>query len=113
FAIFARDTNSFLVLVLVAVLGAQALWLRRKRFGARGRASARVLAILAGILVVLCVAGQANLRAAERYRVPLLNLLFRRVLPNQRVLGYFEHKLGMPVTPELMRMKGAWFRSND
>jgi hypothetical protein len=113
FAIFARDTNSFLVLVLVAALGAQALFLCRKRFGARGRASARVVGMLAGLLFVLCVAGQANLRAAHRYQVPLLNLLFQRVLPNQRVLGYFERRLDMPVTPELMRMKRAWFRSND
>ncbi|HSU38927.1 MAG TPA: hypothetical protein VLJ38_05135 [Polyangiaceae bacterium] len=102
-AAFARDNDAYaLVLVsLFAPLGLLAA-------GLRPRAARRELLAaltLSGGLLLIAAAARTNAEAARRYEWPLMNVIFQRVLPSRAHTAYFEHELGMPISPALLGRK--------
>ena len=106
----ARDVNVYLLAcgwVLLALLVARAAIARGWRSrDARWRA---------GCLLVLTVAlGAAQLLATSsgRWKLPLLNVLLRRVVSSPEVAAEFASRYGMPRNPEVARYAGrfGWHR---
>lgn len=101
FAAFSRDTNGY-SLVTFGLFTLAAVWvLERERFRYRGLALA-----LAGLLMVLLALSTTNQEASGRYQNPLMNVIFRRVLPDQEKLAYFTNELRMPADSAVMSRKG-------
>jgi hypothetical protein len=101
FAAFARDTNGY-SLVTLGLFTAVSVWVcERERFRYRGLALS-----LAALFAVLLALSTANQEASGRYQNPLMNVIFRRVLPDQEKLTYFAHELRMPVDGAVMSRKG-------
>ena len=106
----ARDVNVYLLAcgwALLALLAARAAIARGWRSpDARWRA---------GCLLVLTVAlGAAQLLATSsgRWKLPLLNVLLRRVVTSPEVAAEFASRYGMPRNPEVARYAGrfGWHR---
>jgi hypothetical protein len=101
FAAFARDTNGYSLVTLGAFTVATVWGFERERFRYRGLALS-----LAGLLVVLLALSTENVKASGRYQNPLMNVIFRRVLPDQEKLTYFTNELRMPVDRAVMSRTG-------
>jgi hypothetical protein len=87
----ARDSNAYVLLFALVV---PAVWLRRSR---DRRLPA---AVLVGLLVI-AVASIASSGAGERWKVPLVNVIGHRILPQPDATAFF-HRRGMPaLTPQL------------
>lgn len=117
---FARDTNAYVLLLIAGSLpfaqwlahGKVAsgpflprLWWRVRRQG--------VLPLVFSLgLVLLSFGSQYTVRESQRYFFPLMNTIFRRVLPSNWKRKYFEHELGMPMSRALMSRRGKWASSD-
>jgi hypothetical protein len=111
-AAFARDANSYSLLI-ATIFTPPCVWATGKLRSPRvlSAETVTILCMCAGLTGIAFTA-QANTRASQRYVFPLMNTLFKRVLPNQEKLAYFRDELGMPVSRALMRRKGK-FASAD
>jgi hypothetical protein len=105
-AAFSRDTNGFLLaLAAVALVAVSLIRERRER---------RVVGVvLACVLLTVAIAASSNAHAGKRYRFPLMNVVFQRILPEKEKLDYFSGELGMPVSPALMTRTRKWVSSDD
>jgi hypothetical protein len=99
---FARDSNGW-VLLAAAALSALAAAVARP---------ARRYALVAALLGLCFVAGDATVSLAARWAVPFVNVLGRRILPSPERSAFFAHR-GMPVTPSLTARAGKLAWSDD
>ncbi|HET9931957.1 MAG TPA: hypothetical protein VFQ35_14745 [Polyangiaceae bacterium] len=110
-SVFARDTNPFIVLLLLPTLGMWVWSVRRE-----SRVTRRTLLTLTiSVAVALSAASytaQWTARAAPRFDFPLMNVIFTRVLPNPVKRDYFVRELGMPMSHALMSRKGRFASAN-
>lgn len=105
-AAFSRDTHSYVIwLFVLAIACSSWLFLRPRQTHRKALIAAGVLC--AG-LSFACYASQLNARASLRYDFPLINVVFRRVLPNQGKRDYFVSELGMPMSRELRGCSRKW-----
>lgn len=104
---FARDTNPFLILLLLAAVGIW-VWFSRRRSPLTRPALLGTSLALVFTLGAAAFAGQWTARAAPRFDFPLMNVLFKRVLPNPDKRDYFVSELGMPMSPALMTRAGKF-----
>ena len=98
---FSRDTNAWVILMLAAflfVIGS--LW-RSRRYVSIGV-----------VFVILFIANEVSQNYAERWFMPFLNVVGRRILPNTESTAYFARH-GMPVTPALLRLSGQYSWGQD
>jgi hypothetical protein len=99
--VFTRDTNAYLLLFSIGILAVGLLWaLWRKT------AQVRPLVVLLILFLGLFVFQQVTFRASERWLLPFLNNMTAYVLRYPGRVGFFERR-GMPVTPELLSIRGA------
>lgn len=113
-AAFARDTNGYVLLLLVGAVVA-GVWVSLSSASrARGQRGAALCgaAIIAAALTLASVGSQLQSRAAARYDFPLMNVIFRRVLPDPIKRDYFVRELGMPMSRALMQRSHEWASSN-
>jgi len=116
-ALFAlvRDAN---VYVLAAGWGVLACWTLIAAFGRRrpGVSPARggVVACL-GVLAGVVLGAQLMASRSDRWELPFLNVLLRRVLPDEETYALFAGRYGMPRNPLLERFAGlyGWNGSGD
>jgi hypothetical protein len=109
---FTRDTNSYVVLAMVGLLGTMAILYGLRL---RGRNVLRPYGklifptILAVGFVALFVYQNQDANRGLRWRYPLMNIIARRVLPHPDNTAFFTAR-GMPATPDVMRFAGqfAW-----
>ncbi len=97
---FARDTVAYL-LPLVAAL---ALGESRK---------ARPVHWLAALLLAASLASNVSLQLSQRYTVPLMNTIFRRVLVSPSKLAFFREQQAMPVSAALLERSRAFATDDD
>jgi hypothetical protein len=98
---FTRDTNAFLAL-LTAIAVALLFRVpspRRFRWAAAGA--------LALIFVGVGISADSPNRMTKRWRVPMIETVTQRVMPDRDGLAYFKDA-GMPVRPELERVTNSW-----
>lgn len=112
FLCFTRDSLPLLVLPIVGlVLGIE--WYRARR-----TARAKRLSILAATLALTAtfqvVTSQSVIHPQfrTRHEFPLVNVIIRRVLPNDEARSWFKEQ-GMPVHEEILRWKKKWASGND
>jgi hypothetical protein len=98
---FARETNGYF-LPLLALFVAVECWRKHRR---------AALALSLG-LVLTTLGASISTHASGRYDGPLMNVIFKRVLPAPAKLAYFRDELGMPVSRELMARTGEWASSD-
>ncbi|MFZ5897248.1 MAG: hypothetical protein ACOY0T_39680 [Myxococcota bacterium] len=110
-AAFARDTNSYLLLLLVPTLCAS-VWAIQPALLVSRRTLRSSLVVLCFTLLAAAFAAQATSRASGRYDFPLMNVIFRRVLPNPHKLDYFARELGMPLNRQLLSRRGTFASSH-
>jgi hypothetical protein len=99
---FSRDTNAWVVL-MVALFLFLLLGLRlidKKYF------------ILFAIFIAMFFLSNLSADLGDRWVFPFQNILGRRILPDPQAVDYFSN-CGMPVTPELMELKGGFANSRD
>lgn len=119
-AAFVRDTNAYILLLLAIGLPiAQWLALGRVASGplltrawARLRRQGVLPLLFSAVLILPSMAAQHSVRQSERYFFPLMNTIFRRVLPSKWKRQYFQDELGMPVSRTLMSRRYKWASSN-
>jgi hypothetical protein len=102
FLAFTRDTNAYLLLMLAGMLtlGVLFRWLKP-----------RVLILVAFFLLTFLLLNY-NSEIGGRWNFPLNNIVGRRILFNPRAVTYLA-SCGMPVTPELLAMKGEYANGRD
>jgi hypothetical protein len=115
FASFARDSNAYIVTVLVPFLAIPAALLvsKHRHAATSSRFPAGILALTALSFLLTSVVARRNAEESERYRWPLTNVVFKRVLPDRAKLAYFHDELGMPVSPTLLRLKHKQMSSGN
>jgi hypothetical protein len=84
----ARDPNSYLLLFALVV---PAVWLVRSR-------ERRLPAVVLVGLLAIAVGALASSNAGERWKVPLVDIVGHRILPNSEATRFF-HDRGMPELP--------------
>ncbi len=104
FAAFSRDTNAFLLLAAAPFLLLPPL--------PRSQRVVVELGVLAACFLAIALFSNANVQAGKRYRVPLMNIIFRRVLPDRHDRKYFERELAMPVNAALLSRRRKWASSD-
>lgn len=105
-----RDSAAYLLPLPLALLAlALARSLVARGDGTLDRAACAATLVL-GALAPL--AGQASMRAGERWRTPLLNVVLRRVLPEEGTRALWHERYGLPENPLLLAQAGelAWNR---
>jgi hypothetical protein len=108
---FSRDASSYLVPLLSLFVLLAAGLTRRCWEGAR----APRLYLLLALTVWLngaALGAQHAVRVAPRYDFPLMNVIFKRILPDAAKREYFAHELGMPMSSQLMRRARTFASSN-
>jgi len=102
FLAFTRDTNAYLLLMLAGLILLAVLlrWMQPRSL------------ILAAFFIFIFLLNNADASLGGRWIFPLINLIGRRVLPNQQAVKFFE-SCGMPVSPELMGLKGEFANGDD
>ena len=95
---FSRDTNAWLILMLGCslIIVAALRWSRH-------------YLLIGAAFVMIFGANEISQNYSQRWVMPFINVVGRRILPNPEWTAYFAG-LGMPVTPALMRLSGqlAW-----
>lgn len=99
---FTRDTNAYLLLMLAGLILLAVLlqWMKKRAL------------MLMGVFTLIFLLNNASANLGGRWIFPLINLIGRRVLPDARAVRFFE-SCGMPVTPELMGLKGEFANGDE
>lgn len=102
FWVFSRDTNAWVILIVAGLLTVSGII----------NATHRRYLVLAAAFAIIFVASETSNQWQGRWRQPFMNVIGRRILPDAEATAYLA-QLGMPVTPELMRLSGhyAWDRN--
>jgi hypothetical protein len=74
---------------------------------------ARPVHWLAGSLLAAALACNVTLALSQRYTVPLMNTIFRRVLVSPSKLAYFREQQAMPVSAALLERSRAFATDDD
>ncbi len=103
FLAFTRDTDAYLLLMLAGLLSLAVLlrWTQP-----------RTLILVAAFLGIFLL-NNADAELGGRWVFPLFNLIGRRVLPEAQAVQFFETRCAMPVTPELMALKGEFANGQE
>ncbi len=99
--VFTRDTNAYLLLFSIGILIVCLLFAVRRK-----TAQVRSVTVMLVLFLGLFVFQQVTFRASERWLLPFLNNMTAYVLRYPSRVAFFE-KRGMPVTPELLSIRGA------
>ena len=105
--VFARDTNPYIVLLLLPTLAIW-VWAMSRRAAVTRRA---LLTLTISVVLALATASYTarwTARAAPRFDFPLMNVIFNRILPDPVKSDYFVRELGMPMSRALMNYKGRF-----
>jgi hypothetical protein len=107
-AAFSRDTNAYILMVAagfvpVVLLVARLTGSSEERSPDRRRRNFFSALLLCGGLLGIAFVAQDNVKRSRRYEFPLMNVIFKRVLPSKARLAYFRDELGMPVSRALMK----------
>lgn len=105
FWIFLRDSNAWIGLAVGGVLFI--IWLLQ-----RSRQVLGISVILGSAFLVNYLLGGLVVNMDQRWVIPLLNVLEKRILKNEDRVKYFESH-GMPVSPALMAMKDQDYNGNN
>jgi hypothetical protein len=92
----ARDTNAWIILLLAGLL---LIW---------QRASRRYI-FVAAVFIALFAVNETSQNFSDRWVMPFVNVLGRRILPDTQARDYFAQR-GMPTSGAVMRLSGflAW-----
>jgi hypothetical protein len=99
--VFTRDTNAYMVLVILAAMAILALITP-----IRERLPIRPFLVLAVLLMLLFLGANFSLQRSGRWVNPFFNNFITHILPNPDYLAFFEEK-GLPVTDEVRALKGT------
>jgi hypothetical protein len=112
---FARETNAYLLplLALFVLAGAATAFPRGRAVPAGVRRTWGPPLALALSLFAVAWSSRTATRASGRYVFPLMNVIFKRVLPRPHELAYFRDELGMPVSRALMERRSRWASADD
>jgi len=99
---FTRDTNGWVLLMNAGLILLGVLF-----FGARKRYLA-----VAVVFVVIFALSNLSANIGHRWYFPFQNVLAKRILTDERALGFFAD-CGMPVTPKLLSLAGGDSLSDD
>jgi hypothetical protein len=99
--VFTRDTNAYLLLFSIGILIVCLLFAVRRK-----TAQVRSVTVMLVLFLGLFVFQHVTFRASERWLLPFLNNMTAYVLRYPSRVAFFE-KRGMPVTPELLSIRGA------
>jgi hypothetical protein len=102
--VFARDTNTYFLPVLLAGLAAF-WWLSR---GQNRKLRARGFWLLAAGLLMLFVVQTRAAQASGRWINPFFNNMLGHVFPNPEYLAFFEER-GLPATEEVLALRDSPF----
>lgn len=100
--VFARDTNAYMLLVVIGVLLLASIFHRRVKL----RLPRRALLLLAGLLAVLFIVNSGTAQASVRWINPFFNNLLEHVLSDPEHLAFFEAH-GFPATAEVLALKDS------
>jgi hypothetical protein len=107
----ARDSNPYILLLLVPAMAFAAYVTRIVRDDGSPRGIASVLFVL-GWLTLSALGAQWTARAAPRFDFPLMNVIFQRVLPDAEKRAFFATELGMPINQQLLSRTRKFASSN-
>lgn len=96
---FTRDTNAWVILMLAVLMVVSPL-------------PSRKYLVVAAVFVGLFAVNEISQNYANRWVMPFVNVLGRRILPDPEYRTYFA-KRGMPLTPDVMRLSGQLAWSQD
>lgn len=102
--VFARDNWSVLLPIVAAYVGIGLL--TRRKTGTPRREVAWVRAGLIGCLIVSYLLSVITVRVGERWRFPLHNVIFQRVLTDPEATKRWAVDYGMPLDENVLRMRG-------
>ncbi len=102
FLAFTRDTNAYLLLILVGMLTFAILlyWIKPQAL------------ILVAFFLVIFFFNNYTSNLGGRWIFPLNNVVGKRVLVNKITLKYFK-SCGMPATPDLLALAGTFANGQD
>ncbi len=106
---FAGTRDAVAYLMVGAGLTAPVAAIVGKRTGRRLMASL----VLGVTLLSVGVVSEHLTEQAGRHRLPLVNVVLRRVLTEPHKLAYFRDELGLPVTPELLKRRNTSFSTDQ
>lgn len=107
---FARESNGLFLLMLAGA--ALLLTVTTTEVPARARRRRREAAAMALVFAAVFAGSQLAAERGERWLFPLLNVIGRRVLPSQERTAFYA-AAGMPVSPALTAMSGAYASGRD
>jgi len=95
---FSRDSNAWVILMAASSLIVVASLGRSFRY-----------LFIAAVFVTVFAANEISQNYSQRWVMPFLSVVGRRILPDAERTAYFAHR-GMPVSPALMQLSGqlAW-----
>lgn len=99
---FTRDSNALLVLALAVILVSIGLIIKHQR----------LYLFFSLFFVLLYFLSSYLSEIPNRWAVPLGNVIFQRVLPDQNALDFFMAS-GMPVDSAILDMEGRWICENS
>lgn len=105
FWVFSRDSNAYLLPVIIGALGLPLLIPRLRQ-----QLAMRALLILIAVLGLIFVFHNVTLNQSDRWVNPFLNNLIHNVLPYEHRVAFFERH-GMPVSDELLAFQTS--RGNE
>jgi hypothetical protein len=107
FGSFARDSNAYVLGVLALFVASAALLVAARTERGRRLRSFGCWLLLSTALVLgfTGFVARKNAELSERFRFPLINVIFIRVLPSPARRTYFEKELYMPVSRALLGRK--------
>lgn len=101
---FARDTNGYLLLVLMAALALFYFISRRRQ--SKKHIPSRYLLTSIALLALLFLLQSGTSQASGRWINPFFNNMLHRVFPYPQRLAFFESK-GMPVTADVLALRNS------
>ena len=102
---FIRDNLPYSVLLFALLLAVIAFICRLKQY--KKYFTAYIM-----IMVVIFVLQSISCQVGKRHQFPLINVIFQRILPDEKYTQWFIEK-GLPADDTLLRWKGKWGSSND
>jgi hypothetical protein len=99
---FTRDTNAYLLAMLAGMLFLAVIfrWVRPQALW------------VAGIFLSIFLINNLSADLSQRWTFPFINVVGKRVLPYSEMIQSFE-SCGMPITPKLLSLAGAFANGDD